>query len=37
MTALYERVFEMAKQGYPWHKVPPGFEAELVRTRDIPK
>lgn len=37
MTALYERAYEMAKQGYPWHKVPPGFEAEPVRARDIPK
>jgi hypothetical protein len=29
MKALFERGYELARSGSPWHKFPPGFDKPL--------
>ena len=28
MRKLYDMAYEMGRSGYPWHKVPPGFDQD---------
>jgi hypothetical protein len=37
MKKLYNLAYDMAKNGYPWEKYPPGYQPEIESNKSLSK